>query len=98
MNAIQSLFQKYNAVPADDAGPQYDIAQDEPLIQHAAALVRAWDTSPDTHGVILPELKDIRNALKARMLARGKVKQPGLTGDGLRLILAHVAVCGRIGA
>lgn len=93
MDGIQSFFRKHHAVPANDAGPQYDLAKDEPLVAHADALVKAWDDHFDeTRGIILPELKDARGELFARA-----VNYPFPSEPRRKLTAAWYALCQRIG-
>lgn len=90
---MQSFFRKHHAVPANDAGPQYDLAKDDALIAHAEALVKAWDENHDeTRGIILPEMKDARQTLFARTTAYAFPSE-----QRRKLTAAWYALCQRIG-
>ena len=69
MDAVKSFFQKYSAVPVNDAGPMWPRASDAALLEWAQDDCNLWDrTLPEAHREHLrARMQEIGNELWARM-------------------------------
>jgi hypothetical protein len=68
MNAVQSFFRKYHAVPATNKGPTWSEANDEALLGHAAADMKAWwQVNDSKRPPIAKRLREIEGELRKRI-------------------------------
>src|SRR5689334_7440235 len=75
MDAIRDFFQQHGAVPANDAGPQWDKASDEALLHWAEQDCETWDRCPNAHPRLYDRMKDIHDELMRRSTGLGDVFQ-----------------------
>lgn len=83
MDAVRSFFKKYNAVPADDSGPRYDLGPVEPVANQFKQLLEvynmAWKKAVIAkESVRTPELVSMRKDLIA--MAKALINRPKFGG------------------
>lgn len=83
MDAVRSFFKKYNAVPADDSGPRYDLGPVEPVVAQFHQLNATYKDARlqsiiRNKGARTPELVAMRRDLTA--MAKALLKRPGFGG------------------
>lgn len=66
MDAIKAFFTKYHAVPAGQAGPQWDRATDAALLGWAADDCATWDADPTAHPHLRARMEEVRGELNRR--------------------------------
>lgn len=66
MNAVQSFFAKYHAVPADDLGVDWSKATDAALLGWAADDCRLWDASPAARPGLAARMFEIAVEIEVR--------------------------------
>lgn len=93
MNAVQSFFKKYHAIPATNAGPQWDKATTEALIGWADGDCKVWDENADAHARIVDHMADVGNELHRRWWAGVRANQD----DAIHALNASHKIFRRIG-
>lgn len=99
MDAVKSFFAKYHAVPANDAGPQFDKASDAALLGWAEGDCKAWDrtlSGPDRK-TLQNRMVEIRRELWTRIQAFGEIDFGNEPEARKPIRRAWHAVCMRIG-
>jgi hypothetical protein len=92
MNALQSFFKKYDAVPSNDRGADWLLATDEALVNWCESNCKAWDANKDAQPELLPIMKDQRKEAFYRA-----EKHESMTPKRRLLVNAWFEICVRIG-
>jgi hypothetical protein len=105
MDPVKAFFQKYGAVPADDRGPQWELATTDALLTQLSYMTTGRDNHravPPNHKYIAPLLADMtavaaelwkRVTALAEECGRQPADWPGRSETGR--ILAGLALAGR---
>jgi hypothetical protein len=70
MDALQSFFKKYHAVPGNDRGPQWDLASDEELLAWATGDLQILKTDHSLSAASKKSLKDRLLAMRDELFWR----------------------------
>jgi hypothetical protein len=76
MDAVKRFFQKYGAVPANNAGPVWSAAADEMLLVWATQDAESWDRHPEDRPYLRGRMQEIRDELWFRLIQYPKVPFP----------------------